>query len=67
MSDEHSHYLEAFDAMVPVIIETVPQEDILSAFTCYIGPMISRAENPDEIRTAVDEILHHYGVPTPGL
>ena len=53
--------------MVPVIIEAVPQEDILSAFTCYIGPMISSAEAPNEVRIAVDEILHRYGVPTPGL
>jgi hypothetical protein len=67
MSDAHSHDLEAFEAMVPVIIQAVPQEDILAAVTCYVGPMISRAEDPDEVRTAVDEILHRYGVPTPGL
>jgi hypothetical protein len=29
--------------------------------------MISRAEDPDEIRTAVDEILHRHGLATPGL
>ena len=60
-------FVEAFEAMVPVIIQAVPQEDILAAVTCYVGPMISRAEDPDEVRTAVDEILHRYGVPTPGL
>ena len=67
MTDAHSHDLEAFEAMVPVIIEAVAQEDILSAFTCDIGPMISSAEAPNEVRIAVDEILHRYGVPTPGL
>jgi hypothetical protein len=67
MSDGHSHDLEAFEAMVPVIIQAVRQEDVLAAVTCYVGPMISRAENPTEVRTAVDEILHRYGLPTPGL
>jgi len=67
MSDSHGHDLEAFEAMVPVIIQAVPQDDILAAITCYVGPMISQAENPDEVRTAVDEILHRHGVATPGL
>lgn len=67
MSDAHSHDLEAFEAMVPVIIQAVPQDDILAAVTCYVEPMMSRANDPDEIRTAVDEILHRHGVATPGL
>lgn len=67
MSDADEHDLEAFDAMVPVIIRAVPQDDVLAAVTCYVGPMISRAEDPDEIRTAVDEILHRHALATPGL
>jgi len=67
MTDAHSHDLEAFEAMVPVIIQAVPQEDILAAVTCYIGPMISRAEDPAELRSALDEILRRNGVATPGL
>jgi len=67
MSDADEHDLEAFDAMVPVIIQAVPQDDILAAVTCYIGPMISRAEDPDEFGTALDEILHRHGLATPGL
>jgi hypothetical protein len=67
MSDTHSHDLGAFEAMVPVIIEAVPQEDILAAMTCYIGPMNSRAEDPAELRSALDEMLRRNGVATPSL
>jgi len=31
MSDADEHDLEAFDAMVPVIIRAVPQDDVLAA------------------------------------
>ena len=34
---------QALEAMVPVIMEVVPQEDVLSAFACYAEPVLERA------------------------
>lgn len=67
MSDANRHDVEAFEAMVPVIMQAVPHEDVLTALTCYIGPMVSQAEDPNELRAALDELLHRNGVATPGL
>lgn len=66
MSDAQSHDLETFEAMVPVIIEAVPQEDILAAVTCYIGPIVSRSEDPTGIRSVLDEIPRRNGGGTLG-
>lgn len=42
MSTLHEE-LQALEAMVPVIMEVVPQEDVLTAFTCYAEPVLERA------------------------
>ena len=59
--------LLAQEAMVPVIMEVVPQEDVLTAFTCYAQPVLERAVDSLQAQAQVEDILHRHGVATPGL
>lgn len=62
-----SEDLQAFEAMVPVIVEVVPQEDVLTAFSCYMEPVVERAANRLIAEAQVENILHRRGIATPGL
>ncbi len=51
--------LQVLQAMVPVIIEVVPQEDVLAAFACYAEPVLARAVDSLQAQAQVEGILHH--------
>jgi hypothetical protein len=46
---------QVLEAIVPVIMEVVPQEDVLTAFTCYAEPVLERAG--DSLQAQVEDIL----------
>lgn len=58
---------QALEAMAPVIMEVAPQEDVLTAISCYAGPVLERAANSLQAQAQVEDILHRHGVATPGL